>query len=76
MPENGIRNTPGGLLVQLHEGELGRAINGDEQLEPPFFRVSFRQIDVEVAERVALKRDRLGLSPSTSGSRLMPWRCR
>ena len=61
-------------LMELNEGELGRAVCGNEQLEPPFRRVNLGQIDVEVAERVGLKREHLSLSPSTSGNWLIPGR--
>ena len=38
--EEVARDPPRGLLVQLQEGELGRAVNGDEQVEPAFPRVN------------------------------------
>jgi hypothetical protein len=47
--------------MQFHEGELGRAVDGDQQVEPPFGRVDFSQIDVKVAERVGLEARALGL---------------
>ena len=47
--------------MQLDEGEFGRAVDGDEQVEPPFRRVDLSQIDVEVAERVGLEARPLGL---------------
>ena len=46
---------PDGLLVQLDEGELGRAINGYQQVEAPFLGTDLGDVDVEVAERVALE---------------------
>ncbi|KQU31932.1 hypothetical protein ASG63_15645 [Methylobacterium sp. Leaf94] len=49
MAEEVTRNPPRYLLMQFHEGELGRAVDGDEQVEPPFRRVDLSQIDVEVA---------------------------
>ena len=47
--------------MELNEGEFGRAVDGDEQVEPPFRRVDLGQIDVEVAERVGLEARPLGL---------------
>ena len=41
--------------MQFHEGELGRTIDGDEQVEPAFGRVNLGQIDMEVAERIGLE---------------------
>ncbi len=49
------RDPPRRLLMQLDEGELGRAIDGDEQVEPALRRVDLGQIDVEVAERVGFE---------------------
>lgn len=61
MPEEVACDPPSRLLVQLDEGELGRTVDGDEQVEPPFRRVDLGQIDVEVAERVGLEARPLGL---------------
>jgi hypothetical protein len=36
--------------VQLDEGELGGAIDGDEQVEAPFLGSDLDDVDVEVAE--------------------------
>ena len=41
--------------MQFDEGELGRTVDGDEQIEPSFGRMNLGQIDVEVAERVGLE---------------------
>ena len=41
--------------MQFDEGKLGRAVDGDEQVEPAFRRVNLGQIDVEVAQRVGLE---------------------
>lgn len=46
--------------MQFHEGELGRTIDGDEQVEPAFGRVNLGQIDMEVAERIGLEARPLG----------------
>ncbi len=61
MPEEVACDPPCRLLVQLDEGELGRTVDGNEQVEPPFRRVDLGQIDVEVAERVGLEARPLGL---------------
>lgn len=58
--------------MKLNEGELARAVDGNEQVELALFGADLCDVDVEVADRVGLKRERLGLSPSTSASRLMP----
>jgi hypothetical protein len=47
--------SPGGLLVQLDEGELGRAINRDQEVEAPFLGTDLGDVDVEIAKRVALE---------------------
>ena len=47
--------------MELNEGELGRAVDGDEQVEPPFRRVDLSQIDVKVAERIGLEARAFGL---------------
>lgn len=44
-----------GLLVQLHESELGGAVNGNEQVKFAFSRLNLSNINVEVAERVGLE---------------------
>ena len=49
MAEEVTRNPPRCLFMQFYESELGRAVDGDEQVEPPFRRVDLSQIDVEVA---------------------------
>ena len=54
-PQEVARHPPCGFLMQLGEGELARAIDGDEQVEPPFFRMHLGDVDVEVADRVGLE---------------------
>jgi len=44
-----------GFLVQLDKGELGGAIDGDQQVESALRRVDFGDVDVEGAERVGLE---------------------
>jgi hypothetical protein len=41
--------------MQLHEGELGCAVDRDQQVELALLGSDFRDIDVEVADRVALE---------------------
>ena len=60
-----------GLLVQLGEGELGGAVDGDEEVELALLGSDLGDVDVEEADRVALEPERCGLSPSVSGSRLI-----
>jgi hypothetical protein len=50
------------------------AINGNEQVELAFGRLHLGNVDVEVADRVALELLPLSLSPSIFGILLMPWR--
>ncbi len=55
MPEE-VCGDPGGcLLVQLDESELGGAIDGYQQVEAPLLGADLGDVDVEVAERVALE---------------------
>ncbi len=54
-PQEVTRHTPCGFLMQLGKGKLSRAINGHKQVEPPFFRVHLSDVDMEVADRVALE---------------------
>lgn len=73
--EEAGRRLDGGGLVQLGEGELAAPVDGDEQLELTLFGPDLGNVDMEVADRMELE-GLPGLSPSTSGSLLMPWRCR
>ncbi len=63
-------------FVQLDEGELGRPVDRHEQVQPAFLGVHLGDVEVEVAERVALELGAQRLVASTSGSREMPWRWR
>jgi hypothetical protein len=72
--EEGRGGDPGGRLHQLDEGELAGAVDGDEEIELAFGGLNLSDVDVEEADRVGFFF--VGLSPSTSGSRPMPWRCR
>jgi len=49
------------LLVQLHEGELGGAIDGHQQVEPALLGPDLGDVDVEVADRVSLELAPAGL---------------
>ena len=61
VPEEVACDPPRGSSMELNEGELGRAVDGDEQVEPPFRRVDLSQIDVKVAERIGLEARAFGL---------------
>jgi hypothetical protein len=72
-----VSSNPGcGFLIQLSKGKLAGAIDGDEQIKPPLFYVHMGDFDMGVADRVGLELFFAGLSPVTSGNRLMPRRCR
>lgn len=62
--------------MQFDEGELRGSVDGDEHVQLTLFGAHFGNVDVEVADRIALELRFAGLSPSTSGSRPIPWRCR
>src|SRR5215204_2406496 len=49
------RNAAGDPLMQLHEGELGCAVERDQQVKLALLGADFRDIDVEEADRVALE---------------------
>src|SRR6185312_11842308 len=55
MAEEVARDPCGRLLVQLDEGELRGAVDGDEQVELAFGRPDFGDVDVEEADRIALE---------------------
>ena len=61
-----------GLLDQLHEGEFAGAINRDVEVKLALGSLNLGDIDMEVTDRIGLKLFLAGLSPSRSGSRLMP----
>lgn len=69
-----VRGDPtGGFFVQLEEGELRGPVDRDQQVELALLGSHLGQIDVEVPMGYAFHFARTGLSPSTSGNRLMPW---
>jgi hypothetical protein len=41
--------------MTLSEGKLGRAIDGNEPVELAFFGADFRNVDMEIADRMALE---------------------
>jgi len=47
--------------VQLHKGELGGAVDGDEEMELALLGAHLGDVDVDVAERVGLERLARGL---------------
>ena len=44
------RNAPSAPLMQLDEGELGRAVDRDQQVKLALLGSDFREVDVEVAD--------------------------
>ena len=42
-------------LVQLHEGELGDSVDGNQQVKPALSSLNVGHVDVEVDERVGLE---------------------
>ena len=61
-------DTAGDLLMQLDEGDLGRAVDRNKQRELALMSMWKKPI----GSRLNLAR--CGLSPSVSGRRAMPWR--
>jgi hypothetical protein len=47
--------------MQLDEGELGRAVDRDKQIEPALLGADLGDVDMEVADRIALELALLGL---------------
>ena len=80
VPQEVASDAPGGLLVPLHEGELGRPVDCHQQVELALLSTHLGEIDVKVADRIGplgmlgtgLNFFLAGLSPSTSGNRLIP----
>lgn len=66
----------GGLLVQLDEGELGGAIDGHKQVEAPFLGTHLGNVDVKVAERIALELAFIGRVTVDLRQLREPWRWR
>ena len=55
VPQEPGRDHLGGLLVQFGIGELAGAVDGHEEIELAFGRLHLGNVDVEVADRVALE---------------------
>ena len=63
------------LLVQFDDGELRRPIDRDDEIELALSGSNLGDVDMEIAGSALNLR--LGeASPSTCGSREIPWRCR
>ena len=60
-PEEVASDAPGDPFMELHEGELGRAVDSDEQVKLAGLRPDLGDVDVEVADRVALELALVGL---------------
>ena len=54
-PEEFASNPPRGILHKLNENELGRPIDCDEETELSLGRLHLGNVDVEVADRIALE---------------------
>jgi hypothetical protein len=74
--EKGSRRGRRRLLDKLGKGEFARPVEGSIEIKLAFFRPHLSDVDVKEADRVSLEPLFESLSPSTSGSRLMPWRWR
>ena len=64
------------FLMQLDEGELRRSIDCDEQVELALRGSDFGDVDMKIADWVALNFRLAEASPSTSGSLEIPCRCK
>ena len=74
-PAQEVRGRPAAdPLVKLHKGELGRPVDGHQHVQLAFAGADLGDVDVKVADRVALKIFRPVLSPSIAGRREMSWR--
>lgn len=73
--EKGSGGPDVGRPVQLDEGELRGPVHRHEQMQLALLDANLGEVDMKVADRVGLEW-LAGLSPPTSGSRLIPWRCR
>ena len=73
--EEGRSSDAIGFLDKLNEGELRRAVDGDEEVELSLGSLHFGDVDMEEADR-SLNFFFAGLSPSMSTSRPIPCLCR
>ena len=75
-----FKELPRGLAIRLfHElgdGKPAAPINAHKEVELALRRVNLGDVDMKKPIGYRLKRCRFGLSPSTSGKREMPCRCR
>lgn len=53
--EEVCRRAAGDLLVKFDEGEFGRAVDCHKQIEPALRRTDFRDVDMEIADRIDLE---------------------
>jgi hypothetical protein len=60
--------------MQFDESELRGAVDGNEHMELALFGPHLGNVDMEVADRTALKL--LLCRPVAFDIRLMPWRCK
>ena len=67
---------PRDLLVQFDEGELRRPIDRDDEIELALSGSDLGEVDMEIADRIGLELVFGEASPSTCGSREIPWRLR
>lgn len=54
-PEEVTGNASGCLLNKLGKGELGSPVDGYEEIEPAFSRMHLGNVDVKIADRIALE---------------------
>src|SRR5690606_29566238 len=54
-PEKVPGNASGCLLNKLSEGELGSSVDGYEEIKPAFSRMHLGNVNVEIADRIALE---------------------
>lgn len=65
-----------GFVDQLCDGKLAGSVNCHKEIQLALAGTKLRDIDGEVANRIAFEFCRLGLSPFISGNRDMPCRCK
>ena len=78
--DQAAQEVPGGaarhLLMQLDEGELRRSVDGDDEVELALRGSNLGEVDMKIADRIGLEFALAEASPSTSGNREIPLRCR
>ena len=72
MVQKVARDAGGCFLMQFDKGEFAGAVDGNEEMELALLSADLGDVDVEVAERVALELASFRFAPSTSGRRDMP----